>query len=144
MRTILPAPAERLIFARIGGAPGPSVALDDRKAVCMPQLLTLVTIGPQARAVAAGNGSWWSPWTRTTYPRVSRRGDHLHARQLKRSPYALSKNAENLTARQERKLAWIQRVNQRLFRTHLLKEHLRLVFQLPFMEAVKLFEQWMQ
>ena len=38
----------------------------------------------------------------------------------------------------------IQRVNQPLFRAHLLKEHLRLVFQLPFMEAVELLEQWMQ
>ena len=73
-----------------------------------------------------------------------RRGDHVHARQLKRSRYALWKNAENLTPRQERKLAWIQRVNQPLFRAHLLKEHLRLVFQLPFMEAVELLEQWMQ
>ena len=37
-----------------------------------------------------------------------RRGDHVHARQLKQSRYALWKNAENLTPRQERKLAWIQ------------------------------------
>ena len=73
-----------------------------------------------------------------------RRGDLAHARQLKRSRYALWKNAENLTPRQERKLVWIQRVNQPLFRAHLLKEHLRLVFQLPFMEAVELLETWMQ
>ena len=73
-----------------------------------------------------------------------RRGDHAHARRLKRARYALWKNAENLTDNQVGKLAWIQRVNQPLFRAHLLKEHLRLVFQLPFDDAVLLLEEWMQ
>jgi transposase len=52
------------------------------------------------------------------------RGDHLHAMQLKRTRWALWKNAENLTDRQVRKLDWIEQVNQPLFRAHLLKEHL--------------------
>jgi transposase len=72
-----------------------------------------------------------------------RAGDHLHARQLKRTRWALWKNAENLTDKQVRKLAWIERVNQPLFRAHLLKEHLRLVFQLPFQEAIHLLELWL-
>ena len=71
-------------------------------------------------------------------------GDDAHARQLKRSRWALWKNAEDLSPRQERKLAWVARVNQPLFRAHLLKEHLRLVFQLPLEEAVELLEQWLQ
>jgi transposase len=72
-----------------------------------------------------------------------RSGDHVHARRLKRTRYALWKNAENLTDKQVRKLAWVERVNRPLFRAHLLKEHLRLVFQLPFNEAIELLEQWL-
>jgi transposase len=72
-----------------------------------------------------------------------RSGDHVHARQLKRTRWALWKNAENLTDKQVRKLAWVERANQPLFRAHLLKEHLRLVFQLPFKEAVHLLELWL-
>lgn len=72
------------------------------------------------------------------------RGDNLHARQLKRTRWALWKNAENLTDKQVRKLEWIEQVNQPLFRAHLLKEHLRLVFQLPFKEAIHLLELWLQ
>lgn len=72
-----------------------------------------------------------------------RDGDHVHARRLKRTRWALWKNAENLSDQQARKLDWIERVNQPLFRAHLLKEHLRLVFQLPLQEALDLLEQWL-
>jgi transposase len=81
---------------------------------------------------------------REVWNNARRSGDHAQARRLKRSRYALWKNAENLTDKQVGKLAWIQRVNQPLFRAHLLKEHLRLVFQLPFDDAVLLLEEWMQ
>ena len=37
----------------------------------------------------------------------------------------------------------MEQVNQPLFRAHLLKEHLRLVFQLPFDEALDLLDQWL-
>ncbi|WP_337309123.1 transposase [Candidatus Aeolococcus gillhamiae] len=67
-----------------------------------------------------------------------------HARRLKRSRYALWKNAENLTNKQAGKRAWIQCVNKPLFRAHLLKEYLRLVFQLPFADAVLILDEWMQ
>jgi len=71
-------------------------------------------------------------------------GDAAHATALKRTRWALLKNTENLTARQHAKLAWVERVNQPLYRAHLLKEQLRIVFQLPFTDAVQLLEEWMQ
>ena len=66
------------------------------------------------------------------------------ARAIKRSRWALTKNAEDLTPKQEERLAWIEEVNQPLFRAHLLKEHLRLVFQLPFEEALDLLVEWVE
>ena len=70
-------------------------------------------------------------------------GDLAHARRLKRTRYAVWKNAENLTARQRQKLTWLEKVNRPLFRAYLLKENLRLVFQLPFQEAVEQLELWL-
>ena len=59
-----------------------------------------------------------------------------HAKQLKNCRYALWKNPEDLTDRQNNKLAWIARHNQQLYRAYLLKEHLRLVFAHRGGEAV--------
>jgi transposase len=47
------------------------------------------------------------------------------ARALKRSRYALWKNPENLTERQQAKLEWIAKTDPRLHRAYLLKEGLR-------------------
>lgn len=80
---------------------------------------------------------------RDVWNAARRRGDAAHARSLKQTRWALWKNAEDLTPGQQRKLAWVQRVNQPLFRAHLLKEHLRLVFQLPLEQALELLEQWL-
>jgi len=41
----------------------------------------------------------------------------------------------NLTSRQQAKLAWVAKTDPRLHRAYLLKEGLRLVFQLPAEEA---------
>jgi len=70
-------------------------------------------------------------------------GHAAHAVSLKRSRWALLKNAQDLSSRQQAKLAWVEKVNQPLFRAHLLKEQLRLIFQLPFDEALDLLEQWL-
>ena len=61
---------------------------------------------------------------------------------LKRSRYALWKNPENLTSRQQAKLAWIAKTDPRLYRAYLLKEGLRLVFQLDHDEAEAALEAW--
>ena len=59
-----------------------------------------------------------------------------HAQSVKDARFALWKNPENLTTRQAAKLAWIAKAEPRLHRAYLLKEALRLVFQLPYAEAV--------
>jgi transposase len=65
-----------------------------------------------------------------------------HAKALKHARYALWKNPENLTRRQHAKLAWVAKTDPRLHRAYLLKEGLRLVFQLPIEEATEALEAW--
>ncbi len=65
-----------------------------------------------------------------------------HAKALKHARYAMWKNPENLTSRQQAKLAWVAKTDPRLHRAYLLKEGLRLVFQLPYEEAVEALEVW--
>ena len=64
------------------------------------------------------------------------------AKALKHARYALWKNPENLTTRQQAKLAWIAKTDPALHRAYLLKEGLRLVFQLDYQEAVQALEAW--
>lgn len=64
------------------------------------------------------------------------------AKALKGARYALWKNPENLTENQQAKLAWIAQTDPRLHRAYLLKEGLRLVFQLPYLEAVEALDRW--
>ncbi len=63
---------------------------------------------------------------------------------LKGARWALWKNGDNLTASQRGKLAWVQRVNKPLYQAYLIKEHLRLLFQLPFHDAIGLLIEWLQ
>ncbi|HEX6351082.1 MAG TPA: ISL3 family transposase [Candidatus Dormibacteraeota bacterium] len=65
------------------------------------------------------------------------------ARPLRNTRWALWKNAQNLNSKQQDQLAWIEETNQPLFRAYLLKEHLRLVFQLPAVEAEALLMEWL-
>jgi transposase len=65
-----------------------------------------------------------------------------HAKDLKGARYALWKNPQNLTETQQTKLAWVAKTNPRLHRAYLLKEGLRLVFQLPLEEAAEALEKW--
>jgi transposase len=72
----------------------------------------------------------------------ARRDATGRAKALKHARYALWKNPENLTTRQRAKLAWIAKTDPRLHRAYLLKEGLRLVFQLPPDEAPDALETW--
>jgi transposase len=63
---------------------------------------------------------------------------------LKGARWALWKNGDNLSESQRSKLAWVQRVNQPLYQAYLIKEHLRLIFQLPFDHAIDLLIEWLQ
>ncbi|GGM35237.1 ISL3 family transposase [Microbacterium saperdae] len=64
------------------------------------------------------------------------------ARGLKGARYALWKNPDNLTDRQAEKLAWIAKTDPRLHRAYLLKEGLRLVFQLGHADADAALQKW--
>ena len=64
------------------------------------------------------------------------------AKALKHARYALWKNPANLTAHQQAKLAWVAKTDPRLHRAYLLKEGLRLVFQLPYDQAEEALEVW--
>lgn len=65
------------------------------------------------------------------------------ARGLKNSRFALAKNPENLTTRQQAKLTWIATADPRLYRAYLLKEALRLIFQMPPDQASLELDRWL-
>ncbi len=71
-----------------------------------------------------------------------RSGEVAAAKDLKGARYALWKNPENLTDRQQAKLSSIQKTNARLYRAYLLKEQLRQIYRLPAAEAIKLLDEW--
>lgn len=92
-----------------------------------------------ARGVARGQGR--QPRGRPRKDAPSRRG-HDHARALARARYALWKNPENLTDHQAAKLAWIAKCDPRLHRAYLLKEGLRIVFQLKGQAGKDALDRW--
>ena len=65
------------------------------------------------------------------------------AKSLKGARYALWKNPENLTDRQQVKLAWIAKTDPRLHRAYLLKEGLRVVFHMPHDHAIEALDRWL-
>jgi len=69
-------------------------------------------------------------------------GAHGHAKDLKNARWALWKNPENLTPRQEKTLGWLATSNEKLYRAYLLKESLRSVFHLPGAPAVERLDAW--
>lgn len=65
------------------------------------------------------------------------------ARELKNSRYALWKNPEDLTGAQQAKLAWIAKSHPYLYRAWLLKEGLRLPFQLKGQAGKDAIGRWL-
>ena len=65
------------------------------------------------------------------------------ARDLKNSRYALWKNPEDLTTSQQAKLAWIAKAHPYLYRAWLLKEGLRLPFQLKGPDGKHTLDRWL-
>lgn len=63
---------------------------------------------------------------------------------VKNSRYPLLKNPENLTEKQAVKLDYIAKSDPRLHRAYLLKEKLRMIFQLPYAQALDELEAWIQ
>jgi transposase len=66
-----------------------------------------------------------------------------HARDLKGARYALWKNPEDLSPRQGAKLAWVAKVNRRLYRAYLLKEQFRLIIATKGVRALVMLERWL-
>jgi transposase len=61
---------------------------------------------------------------------------------LKRARYSLWKNPENLTEKQQAKLAWIAKSNPLLYRAYLLKEGLRAVFAIDGADGIEALGRW--
>jgi len=80
---------------------------------------------------------------RDTWNAARQGGMSVHARDLKGARYALWKSPENLTDRQQAKLAWVAQVNHQLYRAYLLKEQLREVFRLKGTEGKQLLDSWL-
>ncbi len=64
------------------------------------------------------------------------------AKALKGARYSLWKNPEDLTTNQQIKLSWIAQADPRLYRAYLLKEGLRVVFQMPHEAAAEALDRW--
>lgn len=68
--------------------------------------------------------------------------DEGAAKELRGARFALWRNPEDLTSRQEAKLAWIAKVNRRLYRAYLLKEQLRLILHVKDQRAIGMLQKW--
>jgi transposase len=73
-----------------------------------------------------------------------RAGQAQMASEIKGSRYALCKNPENLTERQQVRLARIQELNAPLYRAHLLSQQLRQIYRLPAAKALALLDAWLK
>jgi transposase len=80
---------------------------------------------------------------REVWNQARRSGQEAVARELKDARFALWKNPEDLTQRQRSSLAQIAKTNEPLYRSYLLKEQLRQVFQLPTQRALALLDDWL-
>lgn len=80
---------------------------------------------------------------RQVWREARRAGQADTARELKGARFALWKNPENLTERQQSKLSGIERLNRPLYRAYLLKEQLRQIYRLGPKAAVRLLDRWL-
>jgi transposase len=81
---------------------------------------------------------------RAVWNEARRAGNKQLAKDLKGARFALWKKPENLTDRQQAKLAFIQTLNAPIYRAYLLKEQLRQIYHLPLEEALALLEGWLK
>ena len=70
-------------------------------------------------------------------------GQTGEAKQLKGARFALWRNPEDLSGRQQATLAQIAATNEPLYRAYLLKEQLRQALKLPVAEALALLDAWL-
>lgn len=80
---------------------------------------------------------------REVWNEARKAGQTALANDLKGARFALWKNPERLTARQQAKLSDVQRTNKALYRAYLLKEQLRQIYRLPARAAIALLDEWL-
>jgi transposase len=80
---------------------------------------------------------------REVWNTARRSGMKGHAAELKGCRYALWKNPEDLTARQEAELAFIAKVNTRLYRAYLMKEQLRIAIRTKGVLSLTMLDAWL-
>lgn len=80
---------------------------------------------------------------RLVWNEARRAGQKALAADLKWARFALWKNPQDLTERQQARLADIERTNRPLYRAYLLKEQLRQVFQLKGQAGKQLLSRWL-
>lgn len=80
---------------------------------------------------------------REVWNQARQHGMRAYAKQLKDCRFALWKNPEDLTAKQEAKLSWIAKENQVLYRAYLLKEQLRLVIAAKGIVSLTMLDTWL-
>jgi transposase len=80
---------------------------------------------------------------RQVWNEARRSGMKGYATDVKGARYALWKNPEDLTERQEAKLAWIASTNLRLYRAYLIKEQLRAIIAVKGKRALKMLDAWL-
>ena len=80
---------------------------------------------------------------RELWREARRQGNLTLAKDLKGARFAVWKNPENLTERQQTKLATIQKTNAQLYRAYLLKEQLRQIYQAKPQDAEAMLDGWL-
>ena len=82
---------------------------------------------------------------REVWNEARRSGNKQLAKDLKGARFALWKKPENLTERQQHKLAFIQKLNAPIYRAYLLKEQLRQIYHADSIEdALALLDGWLK
>ena len=80
---------------------------------------------------------------REVWNQARKAGEIALAKDLKGARFALWKNPERLTERQQQKLARIKQVNEPLYRAYLLSQQLRPIYRVPYQQAIELLDAWL-
>ena len=80
---------------------------------------------------------------REVWNQARNKGMRAYAKELKDCRFALWKNPEDLTVRQEAKLSWIAKENAALYRAYLLKEQLRLAIRTKGIVSLTMLDTWL-
>jgi transposase len=81
----------------------------------------------QLPTFVSGNAKYSNYIRREVWSEARKKAMTPHANKLKGTSVCLWRKPEDLTPRQEHKLAWIAKVNPKVDRANLIKEHLKVV-----------------